>query len=79
MTALLERRLRQMRSRVLVRAWDHRQRRHARGAWYRFRRVLAATSEAYAISTDEARRLIAEGYRPEQVGEELEPQALMFS
>jgi hypothetical protein len=66
-----------MRSRVLVRAWDYRQRRHARGAWYRLRRVLAATAWAYALPVDEARRLVAEGYRPEPVGEELDPARLL--
>jgi hypothetical protein len=72
-TAAQERRLRELRSRVLVRAWDHRQRRHARGVWFRLRRVLAFASEAYALPRDEAERLIAEGYRPEPVGQELEP------
>jgi hypothetical protein len=74
----MERRLRELRSRQLVRAWDYRQRRHARGVWFRFRRVLAEASEAYAISPDEARRLVAEGHRPEGVGRELEPPRLLL-
>ena len=73
MTAAHARRLREMRSRMLVRAFDHRQRRHARGAWFRLRRVLAFASEAYALPPDEAERLIAEGHQPEPVGRELEP------
>jgi hypothetical protein len=72
-TAIQERRLREMRSRVLVRAFDHRQRRHARGVWFRIRRVLAFASEAFALPAEEAERLIAEGRRPEPVGRELEP------
>ena len=48
MTEAVERRLRQLRSRVLVRAWDYRQRNHARGVWFRLRRVLAEASQAYA-------------------------------
>jgi hypothetical protein len=72
-TAVQERRLRELRSRVLVRAFDHRQRRHARGVWFRLRRVLALASDAYLIPTDEAERLIAEGHRSEPVGRELEP------
>ena len=48
-TAVQERRLRELRSRVLVRAFDHRQRRHARGVWFRLRRVLALAREAYAV------------------------------
>jgi len=35
-----ERRLRQQRSRVAIRSWDYRQRRHARGVWYKLRRTL---------------------------------------
>ena len=73
MTSAQERRLREVRSRVLVRTFDHRQRGHARGVWFRLRRVLAFASEAHVIPADEAKRLIAEGYRPEPVGQELEP------
>jgi len=72
-TAAQERRLRERRSRLLVRAFDHRQRRHARGVWYRLRRVLAFAQEAYAIPRDEAERLIAEGRAPDPVGGEIEP------
>jgi hypothetical protein len=68
-----ERRLRQLRSRVLVRAWDYRQRHHSRGVWYRLRRVLAEAREAYAVSAQEAAELIAEGCVPEPVGAELAP------
>ena len=73
MTEAVERRLRQLRSRVLVRAWDYRQRNHARGVWFRLRRVLAEASQAYAVSTAEAQELLAEGHHPEPVGEELSP------
>jgi hypothetical protein len=73
MTAVQERRLRELRSRVLVRAFDHRQRRHARGVWFRLRRVLALARDAYALPRDEAERLMAEGHRPDPVGQELEP------
>jgi hypothetical protein len=72
-TALQERRLRELRSRLLVRAFEHRQRRHARGAWFRLRRVLTFAKEAYRVPREEATRLIAEGHRPEPVGPELEP------
>jgi hypothetical protein len=57
----------------LVRAFDYRQRRHARGVWFRLRRVLTFAKEAYALPIGEANRLVAEGYRPEAVGRELEP------
>jgi hypothetical protein len=78
MTAVQERRLREMRSRVLVRAFDHRQRRHARGVWFRLRRVLTLAREAYAVPRDEAERLIAEGHRPDPVGRELEPPRIVL-
>ena len=73
MNPTLERRLRELRSRVLVRSWDYRQRRHARGAWFRLRRVLAEAAEAYVVSADTARQLVAEGHRPESAGTEFEP------
>jgi len=72
------RRLRELRSRVLVRAYDHRQGRHARGVWFRLRRVLAFASAAYALPRDEAERLIAEGHQPEPVGRDLEPSRVIL-
>ncbi len=78
MTPAQERRLREMRSRVLVRSFEYRQRRHARGVWYRFRYVLALAREAYAVPRDEAERLIAEGHRPDPVGQELEPPRIVL-
>jgi hypothetical protein len=77
-TAAQERRLRALRSRMLVRAFDHRQRRHERGVWFRLRRVLASASTAYALPAAEAQRLVAEGHRPEPVGLELEPPRLLL-
>lgn len=77
MTASLTRRLREQRSRVLVRSWDYRQRAHARGVWLRLRRVLADAREAYGIPPDEARRLVVEGYPQEPVGQELQPAKLI--
>jgi hypothetical protein len=43
-TSSLERRARQVRSRAAVRAREYRQRRHAKGAWGRFRRLLDLSS-----------------------------------
>ena len=77
MTRELERRVRQARSRIAVRAWSYRQRHHAKGVWMRLRRVLAEAQSAYVIPTSEAERLVAEGFRPEAVGQELEPPKLM--
>jgi hypothetical protein len=77
-TPSTERRLRELRSRLLIRAWDYRQRRHARGVWYRLRRLLAEASEAYALPVDEGRRLAAEGHETEAVGLELAPPKLLL-
>ena len=73
MSRRLERRLRQVRSRVAVRAWAYRQRHHAKGMWLRLRRVLAEAQSAYVIAGSEAEKLVAEGFRPEPVGTELQP------
>lgn len=78
MTPSLERRLRQARSRVLVRAWDYRQRRHARGVWFRLRRALADASDVYALPREEGERLVSEGHVAESVGLELEPPKLIL-
>jgi hypothetical protein len=77
MTASLERRLRQFRSRVLVRSWGYRQRHHARGVWFRLRRAMADAREVYAIAVEEARALEAEGHGLEAVGQALEPPRLI--
>ena len=77
MSPTREQRVSAQRARVLVRSFDYRQRRHARGVWFRLRRVLADAGAAYVIPEDEARRLIAEGHRPEPVGQELEPPKLI--
>jgi hypothetical protein len=73
MTDSLERRLRQLRSRVLIRAWRYRQRDHAQGVWFRLRRALVDAREAFALPVAEARALVEEGFPVEAVGQELEP------
>jgi hypothetical protein len=73
----LEKRLRELRSRILVRSWGYRQRAHAHGVWFRLRRVLADARSAHEIPRDEARRLVEEGYRVSAVGAELEPPKLI--
>jgi hypothetical protein len=73
MTPSLERRVAELRARMLVRSWEYRQRHHARGVWFRLRRVLADASAAFVIPPDEAAKLVAEGYRVEPVGQALEP------
>jgi hypothetical protein len=72
-TEALERRLRRHRSRLVVRGWEYRQRNYARGVWFRLRRTLADAARAYVLTEADAHALLAEGYRPEPVGAELEP------
>lgn len=73
MSALLEQRVRALRTRCRIRAWELRQRAHAKGVWFRLRRVLADAASAFAVSEAEARRLVAEGILSEPVGDEIEP------
>jgi hypothetical protein len=73
MSAALEQRARQYRSRMLVRTWEYRQRHHARGVWYRLRRLLADASHAYIVSSHDAAQLRAEGFAVEAVGNAIEP------
>ena len=56
-----------------MRAWEFRQRHHAKGAWYALRRLLADAREAYALPEAVARVLLAEGHRPAPAGERLNP------
>jgi hypothetical protein len=78
MNAALERRLRQLRSRALVRSWEYRQRQLARGAWFRLRRLLADASDAYVLSPEMAAELIAEGFQPASVGAEFQPRKVII-
>ncbi len=78
MTAALQRRVRDLRARLAIRCWEYRQLPHAKGAWFRLRRLLADARSVWAISDQEATQLIAEGLRPEAVGEELSPAKLII-
>ena len=69
----LEKRVRVARSRAAIRAWEYRQRNHAKGMWHRLRRLLADASAAYALTEKAAGELLAEGHRPDPVGESMEP------
>jgi hypothetical protein len=41
--------------------------------WHRLRRLLADSSAAYALTEKAAGELLAEGHRPDPVGERMEP------
>lgn len=66
-------RVRAARAADLARRFDYRQRNHARGAWFRLRRLLSEAATVWQISTEDAERLRALGVSPEPVGFELEP------
>ena len=66
--------MRAVKARARVRSWTYRQRNLAAGVWFRLRRVLAQAQTAYDIPEEEARGLLAEGYRPEPCGGEVAPE-----
>lgn len=74
----LERRARAVRARAAVRSWQYRQRHHAAGVWFRLRLVLTRAREAVVLSDDEARLLVAEGYRPHAAGAEMSPPKILL-
>ena len=78
MRPALDHRVEEARRRVLVRSWEYRQRHHARGVWFRLRRVLADASAAFEIPRDQANRLVAEGLRAEPVGDALAPRKVIL-
>lgn len=78
MSRSLEQRAERVRSRAAVRAWEYRQRNHAKGTWFRLRRLLADAARAYVVPEAEAHALEAEGFRPEPVGAALEPPKVML-
>jgi hypothetical protein len=78
MSVDLNERVRRMREKSLVRAWEYRQRNHSNGVWYRFRRVLVDASEAWIIGEGEADRLVSAGCTPLPIGSELAPAKRLF-
>jgi hypothetical protein len=57
---------------------EYRQRDLAAGVWFRLRRVLADARLAFAISEEDARRLIAEGCQPAACGAQVTPEKMIF-
>ena len=69
----LEQRLEEMRSRLVIRSWEYRQRRRSKGVWVRLQVLLAQAARVYVVSEADARALQVEGYEPHPVGAELHP------
>ena len=66
------------RARAEVRAWEYRQRKYAKGVWFRLRRVLVDASHAYAIDESQAAGLVEAGFSVLPVGRELHPERTLF-
>lgn len=69
----MEQRVQAIASRYAVKAWEYRQRNHAKGVWFRFRRLLAVSKHAFIAGDDAIERLISRGFSTEAVGFQLEP------
>ena len=69
----LSQRARAVRSRAAVRCYELRQMTHARGVWFRLRRVLVDAERVLLVSPREAEQLLREGFKAEPVGDELSP------
>jgi hypothetical protein len=69
----MRKRVRAARAADLIRRFDYRQRNHARGAWFRLRRLLSDAATAWQISALDSERLRACGIALEPVGFEVEP------
>jgi hypothetical protein len=78
MTAAQRERVRRIRERAVIRAWEYRQREHAAGVWFRLRRVLVDAARAFIVAEADADRLEREGARPLPVGRELSPAKRLF-
>jgi len=78
MTARLHERVRRMRERALIRAWEYRQRAYSKGVWFRLRRVLVDAERAFSIPEGDADQLESEGQQPLAVGHELSPAKRIF-
>lgn len=77
-SASLHARVRKIRERTLVLAWEYRQRAHSKGTWFRLRRALVDAKEAWKIDEIDADTLVAQGNAPLEVGRELEPPKRLF-
>jgi hypothetical protein len=74
----LEARLKAVRARAAIRNYELRQLPHARGVWFRLRRLLVDADRVFILSPEQAREFIAQGYEPSPVGAELQPQKILL-
>jgi len=69
----LEQRVARMRQRLVVRAWEYRQRDLAKGVWTKVRRLLVDAESAWIIDAADVEIVRAAGIRPESDGLRLQP------
>jgi hypothetical protein len=74
----LEMRVRAIRSRAAIRAWEIRQHTHARGAWFEMERLFALTSRAWVLTEEDVQTLVQMGRRPHDVGLRMQPPRRYF-
>jgi hypothetical protein len=77
--ARLHERARQVRARTLVRRWELRQQAHAKGTWYRLRRLLAGAERVFVVSDADLEQLLAAGHALHAVSAQLHPQRRITS
>jgi hypothetical protein len=73
MIAAQRERVRRIRERAVIRAWEYRQRHHAGGVWFRLRRVLVDAARAFVLTDTDADHLERQGALALPVGRELSP------
>jgi hypothetical protein len=69
----LEKRVREIRARAAVRAWEMRQHGRARGAWFAVEQLFALSAKAWVIGEADVQVLLAAGFRPHEAGLRLQP------
>lgn len=74
----LEARVKAIRARATIRAWEIRQHAHARGAWFEIERLFALTSRAWVLSEADVQTLLKAGRRPDDSGLRLQPPRRFF-
>jgi len=76
--ARLEIRRKAILARAAIRSHELRQWSHARGVWFRLRRLLVDAERVLVVSPEVAQELIDEGCCPSAVGLELSPEKTIF-
>lgn len=71
-------RIRKMKQRLAVRAWEYRQRDTSKGVWDRLRALLALSEHALALDEAEVDALLRAGHAPHRVGAQLAPARRYF-